>query len=270
MDEILYLDLYFFTNFFMDLVSLAVTSFAVSEKIGFFRMVLFSVFGAVFSCALTLFQTGPFFSFFLSLLVLPPLLFFAFGKRRGKRFFRIGLFYFVASLFLGGAAEALSYYMGRNKSLTFGVFLGITFLALGIFQLFCRNLNKKLETAVVSLAIRFSGRSECFFGLVDSGLLLRDPEKGMPVLILKAEYALPLLTSEELERVREGGEGTVPIPMKTASGTGVLYAFRPDGVRILRKGQKKERKEKRDVLVALDFTSGGFGGCPCLVPLSVL
>lgn len=270
MTEILYLDLYFFTNFFMDLISFAVTSLAVSEKTSLLRMALAALFGAAFSCGLALFVRSEGLSLLLSLLVLPLILFFAFGKKSGKRLFKIGLFYFSASLFLGGAAEALSYYMGQKKSLTLGVFLGVSFFALGIFQIFCRSLDKKLETAVVSLAIRVSGRCEYFFGLVDSGLLLRDPENGLPVMILKAEYALPLLSGEELERVKEGGEGTIPIPMKTASGKGVLYAFRPDGVRILRKGQKKKEKEKQDILVALDFSSGGFGGCPCLVPLSVI
>lgn len=183
---------------------------------------------------------------------------------------KIALFYVCTALFLGGAVEAISYYMGRKGSLTLGVFLFLVFLSFGLFQLFGRRLNQKLDTAVVSLAVRFAGRCEYFYGLVDSGLLLRDPERGLPVLILKAQYASPLLSREFLQTMKEGGEGSVAIPMKTASGSGVLHAFRPDGVKILKNGKKRKKKEEREILIALDFSEGGFGGCPCLVPLSVI
>ena len=270
MSEILYLDLYFLINFSMDLVALAVSGLATSEKTNFKRLFLASFFGAVISCVLVCLHLGKIMNFLFSIPALFAVLYVGFGKRNGKRMLRITLFYLASSLFLGGAVEAISYYMGRNGKLTLGVFLTLLFLSFGVFQLFGRSLNRKLETAVVSLSIRFSGRSEYFFGLVDSGLLLRDPEKGLPVLILKAEYASPLLSREEVEKMKNGGEGSVPIPMKTASGEGLLYAFRPDGVNVVKSGNKRKKKEEREVLVALDFSGGGFGGCPCLVPLSVL
>lgn len=269
MNEILYLDLYFLTNFAMDLVSLGVASLVSSEKIRMLRLTLASLFGGVFSCLIAIFSPGAFWDLLFSIPALILILFIGFGSR-GKRMGRIALFYLLTALFLGGAVEAISYYMGQKGSLTLGIFLFLVFLSFGFFQLFGRRMNQKLSTAVVSIAVRFAGRCEYYYGLVDSGLLLRDPEEGKPVLILKAGYATPLLSEEFLQRLKSGGEGSIAIPMKTASGSGVLYAFRPDGVKILRNGKKRKEKEEREILIALDFSEGGFGGCPCLVPLSVI
>ena len=269
MNEILYIDLYFLVNFAMDLISLGVASLASSEKVKFRRLIFAAVLGGVFACLCTLFSLPPYFSFFLGFASLFLMVLFAFGWR-GKRMVKILLFFLCTALFLGGTVEALSYYMGKTGSITPGVFLFLVFSSFGIFQLFARRLNQKLETAVVPLSVRYGEKNECFYGLVDSGLLLKDPEMGFPVLIMKAQYASPLLSQEFLERMKEGGEGSIAVPVKTASGKGVLYAFRPDGVKILGGGKRKKYKEEREVLIALDFTSGGFGGCPCLVPLSVI
>ena len=274
MKEILYLDVFFITNFLMDLIALSVGALIASEKAKLIRLVGASLMGSLFSVGILILSPNRLIQFFLGMILFCLMVFLAFGKKNRRRFGKISVFSFVTALFLGGVAEALSYYIGFEKSrVTPGIFLAILFFAFGCFSLWGKSVNRKLETAVVSLAITFSGRSEYFFGLVDSGLLLKDPEKMRPVLLLKAEYATPLLPTDFLNRVREGEcpkeEKIFSLPMRTASGTGNLYAFLPERVCILKNGKRK-KKEWNDVLVALDFSEGGFGGCPCLVPLSVL
>lgn len=143
-----------------------------------------------------------------------------------------------------------------------------------LFALWGNHMSRKLESAVVSLSISFCGRCEHYFGLVDSGLLLRDPDAGRPVLLLKAEYAVPLLPREFIGRMERGelsgAERMFCVPIRTVSGAQELYAFLPERVQVISLGKRKKKREERDVLVALDFSGGGYGGCPCLVPLSVL
>lgn len=277
MKEVLYLDVFFITNFVMDLVSLAVGGLAASEKAAFFRMVAAAFLGAAFSTAALILSWGKgltlflsFFSFFLMIRI-------SFGRIRWKRLWKPALFSFATALFLGGAVEVISFYarpLDAGTKLTLGIFVSAVLCAFGLFSLLGKSLNRKLETAVVSLAIRFSGRCEHFFGLVDSGLLLKDPEGGRPVLLLKAEYASPLLPADFLCRLKKGDltgeEKLFCIPIQTVNGYGELFAFMPESVSVSTGGGRKRRKEQKEVLVALDFSRGGFGGCPCLVPLSVL
>ncbi|MBR5295412.1 MAG: sigma-E processing peptidase SpoIIGA [Clostridia bacterium] len=274
MKEILYLDVFFTVNFLMDLVSLSVGAFVCSEKIRLFKLLLAAFFGALFSVTELLVSPGPFVTLFFGIFSFPLMAFFALGKRRLERFFKFCIFSFVTSLFLGGVVEMISYYtFSSSEHLTPGIFLAVCFFAFGVFSLWGKSMNRKLETAVVSLSICFSGRCEYFFGLVDSGLLLKEPKSARPVLLLKAAYATPLLSEDFLEKMKTGAvcekEKLYSIPMRTASGTGQLLAFLPERVCVFKSGKKKN-KEFKDVLVALDFSEGGFGGCPCLVPLSVL
>ena len=128
-------------------------------------------------------------------------------------------------------------------------------------------MHRKLETLVVPLSICHGGAREELYGLVDSGALLRD-EEGRPVILLKASSAGKLLSREELEKIRLGlGENTISLPIRTASGGGNLYAFLPTAVYFHR---KKRTESIKEVLVALDFSEGGFGGCPVLIPLYAL
>ena len=277
MKEVLYLDVFFLINFAMDAVSLAVGALASSEKVRLWRILISSFFGAVFSLGLLFFSAKGVWNLLGGLSGFCGMIFVCFGKKSPRRLGKAGLFSFLAALFLGGVVEAISFYTAASPGgarLTLGVFLIASLLAFGAFSLWGKSVDRKLETAVVSLTIRFSGRCEHFVGLVDSGLLLRDPEGSRPVLLMKAAYASPLLPQAFLKRLEtgeaSGEERLFCVPIKTASGSGELYAFLPESVSVLRRGGRKKAKEHRGVLIALDFSQGGFGGCPCLVPLSVL
>ena len=154
------------------------------------------------------------------------------------------------------------------------VLLGSILLTGALYSFWANRLGRKLETSVVSLSISFGGRCEYFYGLVDSGLLIRDPDGGRPVLLLKAEYAVPLLPQDLVQRIEKGelsdAERLISIPIRSVGGGQCLFAFLPERVQVLPYGKRKKKKAERDVLVALDFSRGGYGGCPCLVPLSVL
>lgn len=277
MKEILYIDVYFALNFAMDLAALATAAIISSEKTGMRRLLLASLFGGAFSALIALFSLRGVWN-----LVLAPPAFFvmiriSFGKKSVSRTAKYALFSFVTSLFLGGCVEWLSYYsaaLGGNRRAGFLIFLIAVLLSFGAFSLWGKHLHRKLETAVVSLSISFCGKSESFFGLVDSGLLLKDPESGRPVLLLKAAFATSLLPVEFLMQLQKGApsgtEGLFFVPIRTASGRGEMLAFLPDRVSIIKRKRGKIRSEAVEILVALDFTEGGYGGCPCLVPFSVI
>ena len=277
MKEIFYVDLYFATNFLMDLVSLAIGALSASRKVSLLRLCLSALLGAVFSTLIALFRIGRAPALLLSILVFMAMIAVCFGVRSPARWAKPALFSFAGAVFLGGAAQMLSYLLlpvGSAARLSLAVFFGTVLIGAGLYSLWGRYVNRKLDTAVVSLSISFCGRCEHYFGLVDSGLLLRDPDAGRPVLLLKAEYAEPLLPGDFIRRLERGElssqEALVCVPIRTVGGNRDLFAFLPERVQVVSAGKQKKKKEKRDVLVALDFSEGGYGGCPCLVPLSVL
>ncbi|MBQ3076035.1 MAG: sigma-E processing peptidase SpoIIGA [Clostridia bacterium] len=277
MNEIFYIDLYFATNFLMDLVSLALGALSASHKVPLWRMSLAALFGAGASTALALVRWSQLAKLVLSLPVFAAMIGICFGLRRPRTWLKPALFSFAGAVFLGGAAHMIFDYVSTSGGAAhpgFGVFLGAVALGVFLYSLWGKHINCKLDTAVVSLSISFCGRCEHFYGLVDSGLLLRDPDLGRPVLLLKAEFASPLLPRDFIWRMARGElsgeEKLICVPIRSVGGERELYAFLPERVQVCSCGKRKMKKEERDVLVALDFTQGGYGGCPCLVPLSVL
>ena len=277
MKEVVYLDVFFLINFVMDAVSLAVGALASSERARLWRILAASFLGGAVSLGMLVCSVRGIWLLLGGILSFFGMVFVCFGKKSPRRLGKAALFSFLTALFLGGAAEAIRFYTASSpggERLTLGVFFTVILLAFGAFSLWGKSLDRKLETAVVSLSVRFSGRCEHYVGLVDSGLILRDPEGSRPVLLMKAAYASPLLPDSFLKRLETGDvsgeERLFCVPIRTASGRGELYAFLPESVSVLRRGGRKKAKEHREVLIALDFSQGGFGGCPCLVPLSVL
>ena len=188
-------------------------------------------------------------------------------------FFFLHLFSLLTALFLGGALEFVSYYtasLGGNGRESAGAFCFVIFSAFGFWNLWGKGLHRRMHTLVIPLSIFHRGKREELYGLLDSGSLLRDPEEGRYVILLKAEFVGELFSSEEMRRIRDGeGQDVVEIPMRTASGKGFLFAFSPDRI-CFHSPKKAKKKEIKDCLVALDFSGGGFAGCPCLVPLGAL
>ncbi len=277
MYEIFYVDLYFATNFLMDLVSLAIGALSASQKVPGWKLCLAAVFGASFSTVLALLRQDNAVALCLSFLVFLVMIVICFGIRYPRRLIKPALFSFAGAVFLGGAAQVITHYVlpqGSKSRLSFGVLAGAVFLGVSIYSLWGSHMSRKLDTAVVSLSISFCGKCEHYFGLVDSGLLLRDPDEGRPVLLLKAEYAEPLLSRDFICRMAKGelsgDEKLICVPIRTVGGERNLYAFLPERVQVISMGKRRKKREERGVLVALDFSGGGFGGCPCLVPLSVL
>jgi len=197
MKEVIYLDVYFLTNFIMDLVSLLVASQLCSERIKWHRALLASFFGGAVSFLPILFSWRNALTLTVGGLLFLPMVFIAFGKRSVKRFWFLCLFSFLTSLFLGGAVEFLSFYTGNLKGesrITLTVFLAVLCFSFGAWSLWGNNLRRRMETSVVELSVSYRKKTLDLIGLVDSASFLREPMSGMPVILLKAGFSSSLLS----------------------------------------------------------------------------
>lgn len=271
-----YVDTYFLLNTAMDLVTCAVTALICMEKPRFLRLVAGALFGGVVALIVALCPMPVPARLAISLLSFPLMMFITFGKKPRRRFLTLLLFGFLTALFLGGAVTWLSYLSGTNPKavrITLLSFIALTGGGFFLWSLWGVRMKKRMESTVISLSVRVRDKEAQFYGLVDSGSFLRDPMSGDPVILLKASSAVEILSAEEMARLHEEPDGTVrarSIPVRGVSGTGRVVAFRPDKVCFHSCGKRQTNKSVRDILIALDFSGGGFAGCPCLVPLAAL
>ncbi len=275
MREIVYVDDYFLVNFLMDLTALFLTGLILSEKAKARRYLIAALFGGAWSLVPLLAAFPGWATVLFSLAGFPVMPLLVFGVRSGKRFGFACLFFLGSALFLGGTVEALSYFTARfsaARRVTLFVFLAALALGATAWNLWGRGMRRRMDTRVVSLSLTLRGETLSVYGLVDSGSLLREPITGDPVILLKAPEAAPFFEREEMEKMREGRPGKTPlfaVPVRGAAGSGVLFAFRPDGAALHHRLFKKQHKKVR-CLVALDFGGGAFAGCPALIPLNLL
>lgn len=275
MHRVIYPDTYFLLNVLMDAASLFITARILSQRVKWYRVLLGAGLGAAASLLPLFFPRW--WATALAALAFLPMDLIAFGWERARSFFVACLFQFLTALVLGGAVEALYWYSARQEGahrLTPGIFLFCLCLGLGAFSLWGKSTRRRLEECVVSITIRRGEAQADLYALVDSGSMLREPMSGFPVILMKASAASPLFSREEMAALRQGeaqaGLPMYAVPMRTASGSGVLFGFRPTVVGLHHKAFRKAYRETDRAVVALDFSDGAFAGCSCLVPLSMI
>lgn len=274
MHRVLYLDSYLLLNFLMDGAALLITACILNCRIKWWRLLIAALLGAACSLFPVIWAGWGLIPGVLGFL---PMDLVAFSWERPRRFLVICLFQILSSLVLGGTVEAIYYYAAKSDAphrVTPGIFLFCLCLGLGAFSLWGKSARRRLESCVVSVTIRRGDHRADLYALVDSGCLLREPVSGDPVILLKADAARDLFTPGELCAFKGGdpaaGLPLLAVPVKTASGGGVLFGFRPTRICLHHKAFKKAYRETDRAVVALDFSGGAFAGCSCLVPLSMI
>lgn len=132
---------------------------------------------------------------------------------------------------------------GFAGAASFGLWLGCgLFLAAARLPL-AGALRHRARGEIVPVTVRHRGAEARFYALVDTGNALRDPETGAPVTV--CEQAC-------LEGLRLGDGFALPI--RTASGAGVLVGYRPECVIIAGR-----RMEKPVLAVARGLIGSGRG-----------
>ena len=175
-----------------------------------------------------------------------------------------GGLYVLTSMVMGGMMTALYHWLNRAgvsdllpageegvSSIAF-VLLAVTS---GLFTLvwgkIFRNAERRRPLRVTVIAT-LAERTVSFTGMVDSGNLLTDPLSGVPVIAVKQEVMEPMMSPElkaflsvsplpvaNMTDLPEGERLRI-IPADTATGKGLLVAFRPDTVVLSTAGRKTD------------------------------
>lgn len=278
MGETIYADLLFMIDFSMDFLTFYIVSRLLKQKIRLIRMCSASAMGGVYSVLSLSININRFLSVIFSLFVCFVMCMTAFLEKSPNRFRKMPFYtivYFVVSSMLGGIMTVFFNLLNKSPlgdaetgrdNLSLWVF-GIVALLGGLATMLGSNLlGLTSRSKFGKLTVRMRGKSITLEGMSDSGNLLKDPIGGKDVIVIDRTSAyrlVPELVRGSMgELTPELKKSIRMIPVRTASGAGLLTAFSPDEVTLAYEGQKKNI----DVLIAL--SKDGFDSCQCeaLIP----
>ena len=272
METEVYIDLYFLVNAGMDFLCLMISAAILHRQPKGWRCILGAILGGVYACMALLLGLSRGVGILLDLLAACGLCAVTFGWRRLPR--AVGVQLLISAL-LGGIMTLLFSLLNRMElpleqlegdGISVWVFALLAALS-GVFTLRGGKLlgGARRQRTVQVRAVLF-GETVELLALVDSGNLLRDPVSGRGVIVASKEVLLPHLPRELTE------EGLIPghrlavrmrlIPVRTASGEGVLRAILPDSLTVT----EGDREEDCDYLVAIAELGDRAAGFDALFP----
>ena len=266
---IIYLDVLIVLNWFIDYLLLSLTAHLLHLPPRRVRLVLGALVGGISSCQILL-TVPPTVSLLLHTLSAALIMRIAFPWHSAKGFLRQMVVFVCQSALLSGVATALWYLTGSEAVLTRNgvIYFDVSPLMLTVFalisysviRLYERLTRKRApESAEYVLTVDTGeGVCECR-ALYDTGLHLREPFSGVPVIVICRRTLSPFLPDLPCETQPNSADtavGTMPrmrlIPYHTVSGEGLLTAFVPHRVTLRRRGEPS--RDITGVYVALSET----------------
>lgn len=282
--QTVYIDVYFLINFSLNVISLYFAVMLARADSSCFRLVSVGVILSLMAVVYLFLPQRFIISLVLSFIVAGIVLVFSARGAKVKRRFCILLSFLIVEMILGGA---VSYFYGILERFVNGFTVGeyddtnggilllalFVLLSIGIIRLFILLFRSRFEKSVVKIAIIHNETRIILDALVDSGNLLRDPFDSTAVVLVKQRGIIDVFPNLEgkqdtdlITSAAEIGIRLHLIPLKTGTGSRLLWAFKPDGVEII----TDRGRERISLTVALDKEGGDYGGCRALLPSSVL
>ncbi len=251
MGPTVYIDLYFFINTGMDLLCLLITATVLRRRVKRWRLLVAALFGGLYACLSLLYlPTEGLFPLAVDLAVAVLLSLIAVCERRmrSRRLLSFCALFLSVSALLGGIMTAL-YSLLNRLDLPFEFLEGDglsvwAFTALALLSSLLTLRGGRLFRAgngekTVMLTLVIFGKELSLTALADSGNLLREPMTGRGVIPIEEARLLPLFPPA-LRHIYERRDSAAwlsypdkslhprLIPIKTASGEGVLFSLCPE------------------------------------------
>lgn len=275
----IYADLLFFINFFSDFIIIYLTGLFSDVGLKPSRAFISALIGALCATLLLSFSLGGVFAALFAVVFPMIMCFIAFGKRSHGAFWNLVFcFYLSAVLLYGGMYVMMTVY-----NMLFGlpgfygrlvltlIFAAAALIFYFIFREICgRSIKKK--SGIAEAEMHDGVRSYRLTLLSDSGNMVKDPFSARPVVIIN-----PACIDNELLLAITGDNHSVTdtqyrhikprvVPVKTVSGTSLLYAFIPQSMYIIENG----KRHRIDCIVAIDTNDNRFFGKDGIIPATLL
>ncbi len=239
MDYIFYADIFWLQNSLMNGIILLIAEGIrkVPYRKCAVRVFLVSGIGSLAEIGLLLWiRNYRLFLWISYLAVLPVLVFLTFGRTRPKEFFQNSLLCCGIALLLGGTVPAAENLTGFRRlsllvGLLFCLFAGAFFRF--VYRIVCE------QKRLFAVELKNGGYRVRCEGLMDSGNLLREPEKHLPVHIVSPDV---------MERLHVGENSRMGAVLFHSLGKsdGILELYRIDGISVI--GPKTEKQSQPAVI----------------------
>lgn len=215
---VVYIDVLFLVNFFMDFIILTVTASILNLRIGCVRRMLGALFGAACYC-ITLYlpwESRALAGRGMMLISVCIVGIGIFSIRRPGKLFQFLLIFHAAAFFLGGTVTAiysytkLGYYIRKAVKGDFyaqicaGILAAIALVSciLGKFIIVCIRQRQREKSLYYEIELIEGKRRKKATALLDTGNDLREPVSGKPVILMDMTFAGELLDERTREEVR--------------------------------------------------------------------
>ena len=276
----IYADILFIINFLSDFVILFITGILADTGLKMRRAFFSALVGSFLAVLVLSYSESGFITAFFAVVFPIVACFIAFGKRRKRSFAVIVFCFYISSALLYGGMYSMMnlYYMFFSSCGISGkVSLTLVFMlcAILIYYAFRGLLRRSIRSGEsrVKAELCDGTRTYELTLLVDSGNMAKDPFSSKPVAIISAaslDSGLVTALHSAYENNSESKSYNYihprVIPLKTVSGTTLLYAFIPESFFIFT-GRKKY---PADCIVAVDSHDNSFFGQDGIIPLSLL
>lgn len=288
MQQYVYADLLFLINFSMDYLCLYITARIMHRKMILSRMLAASALGGVYSVVSIFFTFGMFPALAVDALICLLICAIVFTKNGiGRSNTLLCSFLFLGiSMMMGGAMTAIFNLLNRldlplegivSDGISTYIFAIVAAVA-GFISLKSGQIASHRSTvSECRVIIRFGDKTATLNALIDSGNLIREPISGKAVIVVDREALAKAVDIAVFDRFTRGDQtknnlrSLRLIPIKTASGSGMLAAAMPDEVTLsFTDGKGKERCITADAMIAPSSLDSGADGYSAILPAELI
>lgn len=252
-----YIDIVFVVNMCIDYMLLFMTSSFLHIKAPLLNLILGSAVGSLFAVIIAVFQPNDVLKVLLTISVLPLVLFASYGSRRPITFLKILITYFSVSVLFGGFVTLFDLHFGELQNRMFIMLLCLTVFIV-VFSKSVVILGKEVNMKRVRAVVEYQNKMIEICLLCDSGNLLVEPYKQLPVILLDGKFKKEFDVDTESDcRI---------IKFKSVSGVDFAGVIFPKNINVYHK-----RKTRIDA--AIGFVKEGlFSGCEYdgIIPSSII
>ena len=265
---IIYLDIIFFENLIMNSIILYATSIILKLKPKFFRILISSVIGSIYSIILYITEMKIYSSIISKIILSIIMTYVAFNPQNVKKMWKQILIFYLTSFVFGGVALYLIYFLKPQDILMKnGMYVGENILKIillgGIVAFVVIKISLKIIKTKISskdmycnIKIKLNEKEVETTAMLDTGNLVKEPITNTPVIIVESSLLYEMLPKEilnNLEEVLSGNLSNIPeeiqekyiskmrcIPFKSlGKENGMLLGIRADEIEVIKEDENK-------------------------------
>lgn len=264
----IYLDIIFFENLIMNSIILYAASIILKLKPKFFRILISSVIGSIYSIILYTTEMKIYSSIISKIILSIIMTYVAFNPQNVKKMWKQILIFYLTSFVFGGVALYLIYFLKPQDILMKnGMYAGEYVLKVimlgGIVAFVVIKISLKIIKTKINpkdmyckIKVKLNDKKIETTAMIDTGNLVKEPITNTPVIIVESSLLYEILPKEilnNLEEVLSGNLSNIPeevqekyiskmrcIPFKSlGKENGMLLGIKSDEIEVIKEDENK-------------------------------